>query len=271
MTIPTLDPNRQRWQTAYADDHTHLYHGDALDILRALPDECVDLTLADPPYSSGGLFRGDRMTDTRTKYVSSDAQSAAESFAGDNRDQRAFHTWCVQWLAQCYRIQRTGTICALFTDWRQLPTVTDAIQVSGYIWRGVAVWRKPTGRPNLAIATGHTEFVVWGCKGRLDPGAEPYLPGVLEAAAPRDRIHQTQKPLGLLEQLAGLCRPGGVILDPFAGSATTLVAARTQGRRGIGVELADHYAAAAADRLAQTNIGAAPELADVVPMPEPML
>jgi DNA modification methylase len=45
-------------------------HGDALHVLRDLPDGCVHAFVTDPPYSSGGAFRGDRARDTTTKYVS---------------------------------------------------------------------------------------------------------------------------------------------------------------------------------------------------------
>ncbi len=62
--------------------------------------------------------------------------------------------------------------------------------------------------------------------------------------------HPTPKPLGLMEQLIVRCPPG-VIADPFAGSGSTLIAARNLGRRAIGVECHEPYAEIAARRLAQ--------------------
>ncbi|HET9186675.1 MAG TPA: DNA methyltransferase, partial [Acidothermaceae bacterium] len=63
------------------------------------------------------------------------------------------------------------------------------------------------------------------------------------------------KPIGLLEQLVQVCPPGGVVLDPFAGSGSTLDAARNQGRRALGFELNDHHLESAGNRLAQASLG----------------
>lgn len=64
-----------------------------------------------------------------------------------------------------------------------------------------------------------------------------------------DRIHQTQKPLELMRNLLQICIPGGRILDPFAGSGTTLMAAREGGYSAVGIESNPIIAAAAAHRM----------------------
>jgi site-specific DNA-methyltransferase (adenine-specific) len=76
-----------------------------------------------------------------------------------------------------------------------------------------------------------------------------YLPGVIRCAAPRERLHQTEKPLDLMRQLVRICRPGGLVLDPFAGSGSCGHAALLEGRRYLGIEMSDGYAAAARDRI----------------------
>lgn len=65
-------------------------------------------------------------------------------------------------------------------------------------------------------------------------------------------VHPTQKPLGLLLPLIEYaCPPGGLVLDPFAGAGSTLLAARLLGRRAIGIELQEHSCADTVRRLAQ--------------------
>lgn len=88
----------------------------------------------------------------------------------------------------------------------------------------------------------------------LKPRSEPvYLPGYLEGSQPRgrERRHITQKPVEVMRQLVQICRPGGTVLDPFAGSGTTGVAALLEGRAFVGVEVTGHYAQVARERMAQ--------------------
>ena len=103
-----------------------LYCGDCLEVLTLLPQ--VDAVITDPPYSSGGMVRGDRMMSTRDKYQSSDVDVEHPEFTGDNRDQRGFHAWAALWLMHAASITKPGGMAILFTDWRQLPTMTDALQ-----------------------------------------------------------------------------------------------------------------------------------------------
>ena len=122
--------------------------GEALAILRTL-DECsVDAVLTDPPYCSGGLTVGQRQQAPSKKYQRSDAQKKFADFPGDNRDQRSFITWATLWLSEAYRVAKPGAAIMMFTDWRQLPAMTDALQAGGWLWRSIVVWDKPTARPS---------------------------------------------------------------------------------------------------------------------------
>lgn len=238
----------------YSDGPATLYRGDALAVLRELPDASVDAVITDPPYSSGGAFRGDRTGSTGTKYVR-DRVNRLDDFAGDNRDQRSFGYWCALWLGEAMRVARPGALIAVATDWRQLPTVTDAIQAGGWVWRGVAVWAKDNPRPQLGRPAAACEFYVWGTAGARSLEGEA-LPGWWFAKALRgdQRQHQTEKPLDVTRDLVRSAPPGGVVLDPFAGSGTTGVAALLEGRRFVGVELTEHYAQVSANRLRATSM-----------------
>ena len=116
--------------------------GESLRLLRAMPDACVDAVVTDSPYSSGGMTRGDRMASASDKYEQSTLINNRADFAGDNRDQRAFGYWTALWCSELLRIARPGSPIALFTDWRQLPTTTDALQAGGWVWRGIVPWDK---------------------------------------------------------------------------------------------------------------------------------
>lgn len=232
----------------YQDDAATIYHGDMFDVLPHLSG--VGAVITDPPYSSGGAFRGDRAQSTSTKYVQTGTEAYRPEFAGDNRDQRSFLAWCALWLNAARAATLPGSPVACFIDWRQLPTMTDAVQAGGWLWRGIAVWSKKYGRPNPAGFSSACEFVVWGTNG---PASEQddYPPGVFECQSPQDREHIAQKPEAVMQWVTRLSRPGSIVLDPFMGSGTTLVAAKAIDRRAIGVEVDERYCEVAARRLSQ--------------------
>lgn len=250
----------------YADESVTLYHGDALAVLADLPDASVDAVITDPPYSSGGMFRADRAAPVHTKYVGSEqirdgsGGGALEAFGGDSRDARAYGYWVALWLGESTRVVRPGGVAALFTDWRQLPTTTDALQAGGYVWRGVVPWHKPAARPTQGRWANSCEYVVWGTNGprsltELDGIA---LPGFYQASAPRERDHMTQKPVSVLRDLVRIVDAGGVVLDPFMGSGTTGVAAVLEGRRFVGVEMVEHFGRVAERRIREAEGHAVP-------------
>lgn len=227
-----------------------LHPGDCLDVLRSLPDGGVDAVVTDPPYSSGGAFRGDRMQGTRVKYVDTRNPGVGPEFTGDNRDQRAYGYWCALWLSECLRITRPGGACCLFTDWRQLPTTTDALQAGGWLWRGIAAWDKTeAARPRKGCFRNQCEYVVWGTKGPI-PHEGPCLPGVWrKAVSGSGKVHIAGKPLAVMCGVVAICPEGGTVLDPFMGSGTTGVACLQTGRKFIGVEIDPAYFAVARGRV----------------------
>lgn len=242
----------------YADNRATLYRGDALAVLAALPTASVDALITDPPYSSGGAFRGDRTGDPTSKYVpTKEVINFHPTFTGDNRDQRAYGYWCSLWLNECLRVVKPGGVVAVFTDWRQLPTTTDIVQAGGWVTRGVVVWDKTQGiRPTSGRYRQQAEFIVWGSNGPMPVDyTSPALPGVFTHSPFRDKVHIAGKPLGLMRDLVRIVPEGGTVLDPFAGSGTTGLAALAEGRHFVGVELTEHYAEVAAERLRTVKRG----------------
>ena len=257
----------------------NLVHGDALRTLMSLPDACADAVVTDPPYSSGGFTRGDRMGSTTNKYVQTQTQIDRPDFAGDNRDQRGYLVWCSVWMEEALRVVKPG---GSITDWRQLPVTTDAVQSGGWVWRGIVPWDKGEGtRPRRGGFRAQSEYVVWGTAGPLREDHEEYLPGFLHVlgdgaygsgslvvpVTQADKHHITGKPSALMRELVRIVPVGGLIVDPFAGSSTTGVACIETGRRFVGVEKTAEYYHVSLERL--RNTAAAPTLFESPSMMEP--
>jgi DNA modification methylase len=231
-----------------------MHKGDALTILRDLPDASVDAVITDPPYSSGGTFRGDRTTDPTNKYVpTKEVVNFHATFSGDNRDQRTFGFWASLWIAECQRVTKPGGLLLSFIDWRQFPTLSDLIQMHGWVWRGAVVWDKTQGmRPTAGRFRQQAEFVLWASNGPMPYDmTEPCLPGVFRHAPFQGKMHIAGKPEALMRDLIAIVPAGGLVLDPFAGSGTTGVAALKTGRRFIGIEITEHYYDVATQRLGE--------------------
>jgi site-specific DNA-methyltransferase (adenine-specific) len=222
-----------------------LYLGDCLEILPTL--EKVDAIIADPPYSSGGFTRGDRTLETSKKYQGANLKKYFDCFSGDNRDQRSWITWMSIWLGLSLRISKPGAMVCLFSDWRQLPATTDAMQSAGAVWRGIAVWDKKNGRPAPDRFRATAEYIAWGTNGPRKINTKDkdavYLPGVFTFPSPATSVreHSTQKPVELLKNIVQLARRGETVLDPFMGSGTTGVACAESGRKFIGIEINKPY------------------------------
>lgn len=229
-----------------------LIHGDALSVLPTLPAASFDALITDPPYASGGVHAASRQKSPQAKYMQGGTAQLHADFVGDERDQRSHLAWMRLWLTECSRVLKDGAPVLLFTDWRQLPLTTDALQCAGFTWRGVAVWDKTEGvRPQLGRFRNQAEYVVWGSKGNMPLCRRaPVLAGVIrESVRKADKHHMTGKPTNLMRQLVRICEEGGRILDPFAGSGSTLVAAELEGYDWLGCEMTHHYAEIARARL----------------------
>ncbi len=246
----------------YEQDGVTIYHGEACAVLATLPEASCDVLLTDPPYSSGGMFRSDRMADPSQKYRgwSQNADGSRRpptaeygTFGGDNRDQWSWLRWVAMWSSTALKTVRPGGHGFVFSDWRQLPAATDAAQMGGWTWRSILVWDKGVGRPMKGRFRNHLEYVVWMTHGPSE-GTDDYPSALIQVptVSSGEREHVTQKPVDLLQHLLRVV-PGDrlTVLDPFMGSGSTLVAARNLGHRCIGIEVEERYCEIAANRLAQ--------------------
>lgn len=234
----------------FSDDLATVYLGEACAVLRQLPTNSVDTVITDPPYSSGGMMRGDRAgQDCKSKYQQTQTKKVYDEFSGDNRDQRSFIMWCSLWLDELRRVAKPGAVIGCFTDWRQMPAMTDALQVGGLVWRGVVPWVKKSYRPCKGRWASQCEYLVWATNGPRSLDG-PCFPGSYTCSVASDKRHMTEKPVDLMHELCRIAyEPDAVILDPFMGSGTTLKAAKQHGKKCIGIELTRSICQTACDRL----------------------
>lgn len=237
--------------------HAAMFRGDAIDVLDQLAPRSIDGIVTDPPYSTGGFTRSDKSQTTSAKYNQGGAPSPHGDFSGDNRDARSMLAWCDLWLRKCLRLAKPSAYLLTFTDWRQLPLMTDAVQTGGFVWRGLVAWDKGLGSraPHKGYFRHQCEYVVWGTAGGCRKATHdgPY-PGAIQCRVDhREKRHLCGKPVALMRELVRPVEPGGVILDPFAGSGSTGVAAIEAGRRFIGIECDPHHFATAAERITEAS------------------
>lgn len=228
----------------------HIWQGEALLCLRELPRGQYAAIISDPPYASGGMSMGEKSRPTGEKYAKEtcvtgggDRGKPYPDFSGDALAQRAWTSYIYEVLTEARAVSEPGAVCALFVDWRQLPALTDAMQWAGWVWRGVAVWDKMSSRPQKGRFRQQAEFIVWGSNGAMETerGVD-CLPGMFQAVnvPPAERWHQTQKPISVMREVVRICRPGGRILDPFAGSGSTIEAGLLEGYTTDGIEREQH-------------------------------
>lgn len=240
-------------QKVILSDEITVYQGDALQVLIDLPDASVDAVLTDPPYSSGGMNTAARQIDPASKYQSSGTKRCYPPMLGDAKDQRSWTHWCALWLAECWRLSKDGAPLMVFTDWRQLPSLTDAVQIAGWKWMGIVPWDKGNARPQLGKFRQQCEYVLFASKGVFKAATRRCLPGMYKhAVIAQQKIHLTSKPLALMHDLLAITIEGDTVLDPFMGGGTTGVACAETGRQFVGAELSPEYFEVATNRIKQS-------------------
>lgn len=206
-----------------------IINGDCREALKAVASNSVDFTLTDPPYFVNYRDRNGRtVKNDRTPGTLLDV----------------FH--------DVYRVMKPNTLCVSFYGWQAADTFMAAWKAAGFTPVDHIVWRKQYSSSKRFLARTHEQAYVLA-KGRPAAPANP-LSDVQDWHYSGNRFHPTEKDLRILKPLIqSLTRPGQTVLDPFAGSGSTLVAAALAGRNYIGVELEAPYCRLAERRIAGVN------------------
>ena len=228
----------------YSDEFVTLYHGDAVDLLRGGSVTGYGSIITDPPYCSGGR----QQVEARQR-ISKSGRSDVDWLPTDTMGSDTYIWWMRQ-LGQMWMGEApAGSHLYCFTDWRQYPTVVTAFETVGWCLRSCVVWSKGRGGAMGSFWRNDHELIAVFAKGAPTPLPNGGFFNVLTAVKPKGGKHPTEKPMEIVGRLVEACP--GIILDPFAGSGTTLVAAKRQGRRAIGIEIEEKYCEEAAKRLTQ--------------------
>lgn len=243
-------------QPYYSDDEVELYLGDMREVLPAL-GITADLVVADSPYGETSL-KWDRWPDGWPAIAAGVANSlwafGSMRMFLDRRDDFTAAGWRLSQDVVWEKPNGTGFAADRFK--RVHETATHWYRGD---WAGVHhdVPRTSYSGPDKSARgrvsrTPHTGTI--GAHHYEDDGTR-LARSVQFAKSVRGGLHPTQKPTQLVRLLIEYaCPPGGLVVDPFAGSGSTLDAARQCGRRGIGVEADERYLEAAARRLQQTTL-----------------
>jgi site-specific DNA-methyltransferase (adenine-specific) len=206
----------------------------------------VDLVVTDPPYGRSWL---------------SGKRTASPSFGPIIGDERV----CGDWLGVMATTLADGGAAYITTTWSVYAEWARDIGAV-LTMRDCIVWVKEGG--GLGDLTGgywgQHEFIIYATRGRHGlRGKRGGNVWHVDCDPPASYLHPTQKPVGLMSRaVLKSSDPGDLVLDPFAGSGTTLVAAQLLGRHAIGVEIEERYCEVAARRLRQTVLPLAWAAAD---------
>ena len=199
--------------------------GDCCEVLRTLPDASVDFMLTDPPYLVGYRDRSGR------------------SLAGDTDPQ-----WLCPAFEQMFRVLKRDRLCVSFYGWSRVDLFFDAWKAAGFRVVGHLTFPKRYASSSRLVRYQHENAYLFA-KGRPVTPEQP-IGDVIEWAYSGNKFHPTQKPLSVLTPLIeSFCPLGGLVVDPFAGSGSTCIAARMVGRNAIGIEVDPPVQAVATRRM----------------------
>lgn len=231
----------------YRDDAVTLHCGDALEVMADMDERTVDAVLTDPPYSSGG--RRENARSLRKSMIRSETDD--DWIRGDAMSTQGFIWFMRQCGIQWRRILTPGGHALSFIDWRMAPNLAAALESADLRQHPTLVWDK-THFGMGTIFRNQYELIVHMSAGNPRDPQRRDVGNVLACAPVRSELHPTEKPLPLLTKLLSVvAKPGDVVLDPCAGSGTTLLAARLLGMRAVGIEADEKYCKVIVDRLHQ--------------------
>lgn len=220
-----VDPTAHYNDRAVGLTPNQVIHGDCTQVLQTFPSNSIDLVVTDPPYF---VRYRDRLG--RTIANDSDPTSVLGAFV------------------DIHRVLKPDTFCVSFYGWSRVAAFFRAWSAAGFHAVGHIVWHKSYASRCGFLRAHHEQayLLVKGFPAMPDDPIEDVQPWNYTG----NRAHPTEKAVSILVPLIeSFSRPEALVLDPFAGSGSTLVAAALCGRKYIGIELETRYCRHARRRL----------------------
>lgn len=232
----------------YDEGGITIYHGDCLEVVSQLEAESVKAVVTDPPFSSGARTEAGK---SMRGGMQRGAKWGDDWFSHDNMATHGFLFLMRLLGVELYRVVQRGGSGHFFIDWRMYPNLFGALESCNWIVKNVVVWDKRHFGMGTNYRNQH-EFVIYAEKQGNSTFQNHSIGNVIAAKRSDGEFHPTQKPVDLLQtMIEAVTVAGDVVLEPFMGSASTLVAAKLIGRRAIGIEVDERYCEIAARRLSQ--------------------
>lgn len=230
--------------------------GDAVEMMRQLPRESVDLVVTSPPYNLKNST-GNGMKDGRGGKWKNAALINGYAAHGDNMPHNEYVKWQRDCLKQMMRVLKPNGAIFYNHKWRvQGGLLQDRADIlKGFPVRQIVIWQRAGGfnfNPHYFVPTYEVIYMIAKPDFRLAEGANAYG-DVWTFTQEMKNPHPAAFPVALIERVIASTN-AKIVLDPFIGSGTTAIAAMKLNRDYIGIELAPEYVEIAEKRIAQGHL-----------------
>ena len=250
--------------------------GDAVTVMKQIPDASIDLVITSPPYNLKNST-GNGMKDGRGGKWANAALQKGYSHHADNMPHDEYVKWQRQCLRQMIRILKNDGAIFYNHKWRVQNGLLQDRQdiVKGFPVRQIIIWKRNGGinfNRGYYLPTYEVIYLIAKPEFKLTPKASGYG-DVWEFGQELKNPHPAPFPVAMIERII-LSTTANLILDPFMGSGTTAVAAQSLGRDFIGIDISPEYCKMADERLAHqsaTLTNTLPQLPGTKPQAIPLL
>lgn len=223
-----------------------IWHGDCLELIPKIT-EPIHCLVTDPPY--GMSFRSKRAVTPEGKKYATDIANDGDLETAIALFNDAMDLLMPKMVDECDAYVFTGWSVQM--EWTQ---VIRDLSRHGFKHKMTLIWDR--GWPGLGDIDANWgsgyEAIFYLKRGRRDVAYRRNAVIAVDKPRPGTQVHETEKPVPLLETLIEMSTdPGDLVVDPFSGSGSTILAAKNLGRSGIGMELDEKYVLASQGRLAQ--------------------